>query len=145
MLYYQAMNNPAYFMSRLTPWDTWRSTIPSHGNTHYLCVSDTAGAHRQQREVEERHPGFIPAYNTLAALGCDKYFVTSVLKLCIIHASGQLDEFLASTELLKAIPTALAIGLTGDEFVAMHSMNALVGPEVALPCDMAFEMKRLPQ
>lgn len=129
---------PDYFMSSLSPWDTWISITTSSRDTEFLCESDGLSINRPQYNVEDKHPGFIAVYKTLTALGCDKYFVTSVLKYCIIQADGNLYDFLTASEVQKSIPTALSIGMTGVEFVGSLSISTIECTDSLLPNDMSL-------
>lgn len=132
------MNTPEYFMSPSTAWHNWVSTTAAHVDSHFICASAGRFVNSPKYYVEKKHPGFTAAYKTLVALGCDQYFVTSVLKFCIIHADSQLDDFLIASKVLKVIPTALSMGLTGDEFVASLSIGAIESTNISLPNDMTF-------
>lgn len=135
------MDKPDFFIDNLTPWDTWCATRQTLGATNLLCATASVGIHRDKAVVEKQHPGFISAYETLAKLGCDFYFATSVLKFCIINAPGRLDDFLITSELPMMIPTARTLCLSGEEFVATLDVTAKDAGHASMPEDLSFSAK----
>lgn len=93
MLDSTAMNKPKDIFG--IDWDLWSATylFPLSGKFNYPqidCVRTTA-------EVDNLYPGFTAAFVKLESLGCNRSFITSVLKYCITTANGeQLDSFLQS-------------------------------------------------
>lgn len=131
------MKTPNHFVSSLVSWDNWISTqsVPAHNQ--YDCGSRRMHTHLNKTDVERMYPGFNKTYDVLTSLGCDNYFVTCVLKHCIIHANGApLDTFFAQAEMQKAVETALSLGLSGYDLVAALTEANTTHPIVKLPKDI---------
>lgn len=150
------MNTPKYVASSSLHWSYWIFTRPHAASdvpvfdcgfisrvradeNLYACGAPGHTFMLEKQAFEKHYPGFIPSFEMLNGLECDANFTTSVLKFCILHANGEaLDAYLAQSVTLKAVQTALSIGLSGDEFVAALGVPSIAGPSTELPQDMAF-------
>lgn len=128
------MKAPDYFVDMGTPWCDWARTELELNNNRVIAGTAPFGsvAYREY-EVEGQYPGFIKALERLSEFGCDRKFVTHVLKFCILHAEGMnLVKFLDEYQLQAKVETALAIGLSGEELTQMLT-NGTQSSLTALP------------
>lgn len=99
-------------------WDDWQETKLTGGGRIVLIGGVTSACYRHESSVEREFPGFIDVCKKLEAVDCDKYMVTSVLKHLIAHKSRhQLDQRLEILGVGQKVAIALALGITGDDFV----------------------------
>lgn len=123
------MQTPEYFIDNATPWCGWvhteidvyeRGIIAGTVPSGYILYTVA--------EVELNYPGIIKTCKSLASIGCDRKFVTHMLKFCIIQADGHdLNTFLERAQLLNKVEAALAIGLSGKELTeALLNVNSVL-------------------
>lgn len=157
------METPKYFADTTLSWESWVLTRPveacsksvldllgfnlAEANVKYpgkVRKAYAFGSHsfslfHAVASVERTYPGLVPAYERLTTSGCDGYFVTHLLKFGITHAGRQtLDIFLLRPHILKPLEAALAIGLTGEEFVASLEMANAAGTVFTLPANISL-------
>lgn len=122
------------------PWTTWSYTVPSRFENKLRFGNDFTYIDYSTEGIEVDHPGFLYAYYELTSLGCDEHFVTDVLKFCIVHAGNErLGDFLSRPEIIQSVETALAIGLSGNELVALLTNGEAVTLTAVLPDDMSLD------
>lgn len=136
MLSLSTMEKPPYF-ENIMPWDSWKVTFSSiEGNTVMFGFQKFMTS-QSKSLINAHYPGFTNAMDVLAAMGCDNYFVTSVLKHCILHSENQsLHTFLSSSQTIKQVEQALAVGLTWDEYIETLSVASPVVHSDTLPTDL---------
>lgn len=132
------MKKPKYFFSRSIPWDLWDATWVSLNKDQFALKVGNEAVFRRKSAIDARYPGFISAYEMLTAIGCDKNFVTSVLKFCVTQCQKDgLDDFLIQSKVLQEVHTALSVGASGDDLVT--TLERRNSPVIfsSLPDDLA--------
>lgn len=129
-----------YFEPGSSFWDSWTRTEPDFLDNELALGNDLKRFTEGKRKLNQAKPGFSSAFEKLTRLGCDRYFATYVLKFAIVHAQNEnLTVFLERSRLLTSVETALAIGLTGEEFVTSLEMyNTAAAGSKEPPSDMCF-------
>lgn len=114
------MKTPKYVAKSGCPWQSWKLTTRNQV-TEYINVGEPFYMNPcPKKELEAYYPGFMAAYDILEARGCDTYFLTAILKFCIVEANHEtLDVFLTRSNMLASIGIALNLGLSGNETVTM--------------------------
>lgn len=134
------METPEYFVDRLTHWHDWaRTEIDLHENGIHVGTLPFGSIFYTEAEVEANYPGFFPALKSLSSIGCDRSFVTHILKFCILRA-GDMDlaAFLVKSETLSKVESALAIGLSGEELTKLMMGDSQVSVVTDLPDDFLY-------
>lgn len=133
------METPAYFVGKDTTWLHWVGTeVDFHAKVTITHIALGRQGIYSNTMVEANYPGFYRAYEALSAIGCDKYFVTHVLKFCILRADClDLDQFLVQSKLLMKVEATLAIGLRWDEVHRLLLKGCRVPNAAELPDDLA--------
>lgn len=134
------MRTPDYFVDMGTPWCDWARTELELNNRRVIAGTVPFGSVAySEDEVETEYPGFIKALEKLTELGCDRKFVTHILKFCIFQAQrANLATFLEQEPLLPKVEAALAIGLSGEEFVAAWGVIKPNDASIELPRELSF-------
>lgn len=114
-----ATNKPEYFFA--LPWERWFSTqlVKNENASVQFMYGDENRCFTDSSSIEAKYPGFINGYDTLTAKGCDEFFVTAVMKHCILSSNlSRVDEFLYDPVFMASVDNALSLGLTGDDLTS---------------------------
>lgn len=131
------MDTPEHFVDFSLPWCEWAHTEIGVANYSVVVGAASFGPVLYTKTaVDAKYPGFVSAYESLTSIGCDRNFVTDVLKFCILRADGMdLTQFLEQSAMLNKIEAALAIGLSGPELAKMSVADGPVNDTTSLPDD----------
>lgn len=114
------MSHPEHFFRNSIPWDSWVTTERAPRSYEMEIGCDGYVSRPNKKKLDEKHPGFTFAYETLSYLGCDSYFVTDLLKFCLVHAKGMpLDTFLLDSNILPMIRVAVDLAMPIDELAPL--------------------------
>lgn len=131
------MEKPPAFFCRAIPWGTWISTHIDVGTNDFEAHTASATRGFSNQQIESNHPGFTKAYLLLDSLDIDAFFMTRMLKFCILRADGlPLDQFLEQSDTLSLIKHGMSLGLMGQELAELVASSVRVQHDVELPNDL---------
>lgn len=133
------METPEYVFSPPIEWNAWNSTGSYLGEIYFISYTKPFATLRSVHSVNDNYPGFFNALQKLESLGCDEFFVTSILKYCMLHSADErMDIFLERTFTDKVIQTAVSIGLSGEGLLStLAQTSSQANPD--LPVDILMD------